>query len=84
MQNIAYLSDLDMQEYLQKGTLEELEMLLHYQWDKEKLQMLHERNITIEVYLGEQDTIINALHVKDFFVPFASVYYFKRVGHILK
>ena len=84
MQNIAYPSNFDMQKYLQKGSLEELEMLLHYEWDKEKLQILHERNITIEVYLGEQDTIINALHVKDFFVPFASVYYFKQVGHILK
>lgn len=84
MQNIAYPSNFDIHKYLQKGTLEELEMLLHYEWDKEKLQILHERNITIEVYLGEQDAIINALHVKDFFVPFASVYYFKRVGHILK
>ena len=84
MQNIAYPSDFTMQEYLQKGTLAELEMLLHYEWDTEKLQMLCERNITIEVYLGEQDAIINALHVKDFFVRFASVYCFKRVGHILK
>ena len=84
MRNIAYPSNFDIQKYLQKGTLEELEMLLNYEWDKEKLQILHERNITIEVYLGEQDAIINALHVKDFFVPFANVYYFKRVGHILK
>ena len=84
MRNIAYPSQIDMQDYLQQGTSEELEMLLHYQWDTQKLQMLRERNITIEVYVGEEDTIINSLHVKNFFVPYASVYYFKRVGHILK
>lgn len=84
MQNILFPAQYNLQKYLQKGTLKELEMLLHYEWDKEKLQILCNKNITIEVYLGEKDTIINALHVKDFFVPFASVYYFKRVGHILK
>ncbi|MBV5279575.1 MAG: pimelyl-ACP methyl ester esterase BioV [Campylobacteraceae bacterium] len=84
MQSITYPSKFEMQNYLQKGTLEELGMLLHYEWNKEKLQMLREKNITIEVYLGERDVIINALHVKDFFVPFSTVYYFKHVGHILK
>ena len=84
MQNIVYPSTFDVQPFLKQGSIEELNELLHYTWDKERLHALKERGITIEVYVGECDTIINALHVKDFFVPYASVYYIKRVGHILK
>jgi len=84
MQNIVYPSTFNVQPFFQQGSLEELSELLHYTWNEAHLQALKERGVNIEVYVGECDTIINALHVKDFFVPFASVYYFKRVGHILK
>ncbi|WP_333804254.1 pimelyl-ACP methyl ester esterase BioV [Sulfurospirillum sp.] len=84
MQNIVYPSMFDMQPFFQKGTLEELGELLNYTWDEEHLRSLQERGVNIEVYVGECDTIINAISVKDFFIPFASVYYLKRVGHILK
>ncbi|WP_041957711.1 pimelyl-ACP methyl ester esterase BioV [Sulfurospirillum arsenophilum] len=84
MQNITYPSTFDMQPYFQQGSIEELNELLNYTWNEANLQALKKRGINIEVYVGENDTIINSLHVKDLFVPFASVYYFKRVGHILK
>lgn len=84
MQNIVYPSLFDMQPYFKQGSLEELHELLHYTWDEASLRALKERGITIEVYVGECDTIINAMAVKEFFVPYATVYYFKRVGHILK
>lgn len=84
MQNIVFPSKFNMQPYLKQGSAEELHELLYYVWDEQKLQLIKERGIKIEIYLGEEDTIINALHVKDFFVPFASVYYIKQVGHILK
>ena len=50
----------------------------------EKLKELKDRGIEIEVYLGENDKIINSLHVKSFFQEFATIYYIKNVGHILK
>jgi hypothetical protein len=84
MQNIVYPSAFDINPYFKQGSLEELSELLHYTWDAEKLHALSKRGINIEVYVGECDTIINSLSVKEFFVPFASVYYLKRVGHILK
>ena len=84
MQNCVYPSAFDMQPFLKQGSLEELNELLHYTWNEAHLRSLKERGVNIEVYVGECDTIINALHVKDFFIPFASVYYLKRVGHILK
>ena len=84
MQSCMYPSTFDLQPFFQKGTLEELSELLNYTWDEERLRALKERGVNIEVYVGECDTIINAISIKDFFVPFASVYYLKRVGHILK
>jgi len=84
MQNIVYPSSFDIQPYFKQGSLEELQELLHYTWDEASLRALKERGITIEVYVGECDTIIDAMAVKAFFVPYAMVYYFKRVGHILK
>lgn len=83
-QNIIFPSSFDITPYVQKGTIEELNELLDYVWDETKLQQLKDKGIMLEVYLGEADSIIDALHVKDFFVPFGDVYYFKRVGHILK
>jgi pimeloyl-ACP methyl ester carboxylesterase len=84
MQNCMYPSTFDIQPFFQKGTFEELSELLHYTWNEEHLRALKERGVNIEIYVGEKDTIINSISVKDFFVPFASVYYLKRVGHILK
>ena len=84
MQSCVYPSTFDIQHFFKQGSLEELSELLNYTWDEERLQALKERGVNIEVYVGECDTIINSLHVKDFFVPYASVYYLKRVGHILK
>ena len=84
MQNCTHPSNFNIQPFFKKGSIEELNELLHYTWDEAQLRSLKEKGITIEVYVGECDTIIDAINVKDFFVPYASVYYFKRVGHILK
>ena len=84
MQNCVYTATFNIQPFFQKGSIEELSELLHYTWNEAHLQALKEQGINIEVYVGECDTIIDSLHVKDFFVPYASVYYLKRVGHILK
>jgi len=81
LQNCA---PINLETFFKQGSHQELEALLYYVWDATQLSFLKERGINIEVYLGEQDTIINALHVKDFFVKCATVYYVKRVGHVLK
>ncbi len=83
LQNCAHPSTFDLQPFFHKGSIEELHELLHCIWDETCLRTLKERGITIEVYVGECDTIINPISVKDFFLPFATVYYFKKVGHCL-
>jgi len=48
------------------------------------LDILKQRGVKIEVYLGECDKITNSQANYDFFKKFATVYYIKNVGHILK
>jgi len=81
--NITHPSTTDMTKYLSKGTTEELETLLHYQWDKAKLQELVDRGITIEVFLGSKDIIIDPESAFEFFGDVAVCYMVKGVGHIL-
>ena len=64
--------------------IQELEKLLNFKWNVEDLQKIINRNIQIEVFLGEQDKIINPLEAKNFFRKFADVFYIKQVGHILQ
>ena len=83
LENIAQPSSLDTSQYFVQGSIEELDELLNYSWDEEKLQALVDRGVKIEVYLGAEDKIIDAQKAKDFFVKYATVYYIKEFGHIL-
>ena len=69
--------------YFNMGTYEELDELLNYQWDAEKLEQLVSKNITIEVFLGSEDKIIDSTEALEFFRKFSEVYYIKNKGHIL-
>lgn len=84
LKNIAFPTQFDLSKYLKVGTFEELKELLTYEWKRENLEKVVNKNIKIEIYLGEKDKIIDSLKVKDFFVDFATIYYIKNVGHILK
>jgi len=84
LENISFPSKFDIKQYFKLGSLLELEELLSYNWDVKDLNILRDKGIEIEVYLGSEDKIINALHVKHFFKNYAIIYYMKNVGHILK
>ena len=83
LDNVIYPSNKDISKYFKLGTIEELEELLTYFWDEEKLQKLVDRGTIIEVYLGAEDKIIDSLKAKEFFQKFATVYYIKEKGHLL-
>lgn len=82
--NTTYPSQIDISKYLAAGNNKELESLLAYQWDQDKIQELLDRNITIEVFLGMQDKIIDADEADDFFSKNTRTYIIKSVGHLLK
>ena len=71
------------EKYFQMGKYEELNELLNYKWDQNKLQMLINNGTKIEVYLGEKDKIIDSQKALEFFVNFSEVYFIKNKGHIL-
>ena len=84
LSNVSYPSNLALDRYIQMGTKEELESLLNYVWDKNKIEKILQRGTTIEVFLGEEDKIINTKEVLHFFSPLVSTYYIKNVGHLLR
>ena len=63
---------------------EELEELLHYEWDLDTLQELVDKGVKIEVYLGEKDKIIDITGAKELFLKVATVTYIKDANHFLQ
>ena len=82
--NVTYPSSLDLPNYLKVGTKEELEALLIYTWDKQKIQAVLDRGTAIEVFLGKKDKIIDAQAAFEFFEPLTTTYFMKSVGHLLR
>jgi len=83
LENCVKPSQIDISCYFKIGTYEQLEELLCYEWDRKKLSELKNRGVDIEIYLGQEDEIIDSLAAKEFFKEFATVYYIKNAGHIL-
>ena len=83
LSNVAHPSTIDLGSYLQIGTKIELDALLNYQWDAHKIQELLHRGITIEVFIGDEDKIIDAQKAFDFFAPLTTTYFMKQTGHLL-
>ncbi len=84
LENAAYPSNFDLSEYLNVGTKKELQALLSYTWENEKIQKVLDRGTTIEVFLGEKDKIIDAQKAFEFFKPLTTTYFMKNAGHLLK
>ena len=83
LQNVAYPSSIDLSAYLCVGEKSELEALLGYVWEEEKIRAVQECGTVIEVFLGGRDKIIDAAEAHDFFAPLCVTYYIKEVGHLL-
>ena len=82
--NTAYPSDISLDNYLLRGSKDELEELLNYKWDIDRLKEISAKGIKIDVYLGYEDKIINSKEAFDFFKEVATIYYIKEVGHALR
>jgi hypothetical protein len=83
LQNVAYPSSIELDEYVTQGESEELEELLTYMWDKEKILELVTRGVIIEVFIGGEDKIVDAQKSFEFFSELVPTYFVKGVGHLL-
>lgn len=63
---------------------EDLEELLYYKWDREKLEKIANRGTTIEVVLAQEDKIIDAYAAREFFEQQCTLYWIKKANHILR
>lgn len=84
LKNVVYPSDINLYNNLDTNKYEDLEALLSYVWDKEKIKELIERGVTIEVFIGAEDKIVNAEKSYEFFSELTMVYLFKDRGHLLR
>ena len=83
LENLKDKSTKSIENFFKKGSFQELNELLNFKWIKEDLEELIKKGIKIEVFLGQNDKIIDSLDAKEFFKEFATVYYFKDKGHLL-
>ncbi|PTB83922.1 hypothetical protein C9926_00340 [Sulfurovum lithotrophicum] len=84
LKNVAFPSTLSLERYLKVGTKEELEALLSYVWDINKIEEVLQRGITIEVFIGNKDKIIDSNEALSFFTKNTTVYTIKNSGHLLE
>ncbi|CAA6815500.1 MAG: Unknown protein [uncultured Campylobacterales bacterium] len=84
LKNITKPNDFDMQKFLSDDNdISQLEKLLTYKWDKQKLRELIDKGTQIEVYLGSADKIIDHQNAYNMFKKYATVYYIKDASHTL-
>jgi len=67
-----------------ENTIDELQELLEYEWNPDDFKELIERGVTIEVYLGGKDRIIDVNAAKELFLEVSTVTYIKDANHFLQ
>ena len=82
LENITYPSYVDLKPYLKIGSKEELHALLTYVWEEKKILSLLNRGITIEVFMGSKDKIVDTSEALKFFTK-TTTYLIKNSGHLL-
>jgi hypothetical protein len=83
LKNVAYPSDFELKNFYKEGTLSQLDGLLSYVWNKEKIQEVISRRVIIEVFIGKVDKIIDASSANEFFSSLTTTYLFNHKGHLL-
>ncbi|PAF51639.1 pimelyl-ACP methyl ester esterase BioV [Helicobacter sp. 13S00477-4] len=86
IEKFLYLAGFEdtMKKYFYEGNLKELQNLLGYTWDNDKLKQISEYGVEIEVYLGGCDKIVDTSYACDFFAPYGRIYFIKSANHFLK
>jgi len=84
LKNVIFPSNLHLSSCLQIGKKRELELLLTYRWEEEKIEEILQRGTSIEVFLGEKDKIIQSQDAFSFFSKLTTTYFIKNVGHLLQ
>ncbi|OPX26420.1 MAG: hypothetical protein B1H07_04400 [Campylobacteraceae bacterium 4484_166] len=82
-QFLKNITNKNINKYKTNGTLRQLDELLNFQWDIQKLKNLTNKGINIEIFLGSNDTITDSKNAIKFFKDVATIYLYKDKGHML-
>ena len=63
---------------------EELRELLYYVWSEDDFNLLEEKGIKVEIYLGGEDKIIDVEAAREFFRNVGTLTYIKKANHFLQ
>jgi len=70
--------------YKAKANKNDLDRLLGYRWQTDKIKTLLDRGVIVEVFIGDDDKIVDSKKSLEFFTSSgAIVYHIKQAGHIL-
>jgi len=67
-----------------KSTKDELHELLNYKWKSDDFRFLISKGVSIEVYLGGEDKIIDVDGAREFFIELSDLTYIKSANHFLQ
>ena len=81
LENVKYPTDINVDIYLDEPELYQLEEMFEFNWGL--IEYAKRKNITIEVYIGQKDKIIDVESAVKFFKNYAKVYFIKDAGHLL-
>lgn len=84
LSNVSYPSNKKIDaKYVSTMKQNELNDLLDHEWREDDIKRIIDKNIIIEVFLGEKDKIIDASAANDFFSKLTTTYFIKETGHLL-
>jgi pimeloyl-ACP methyl ester carboxylesterase len=83
IKNVIYPSNIELEGYLEMGKYKDLEALLLYYWDTQRILEVIDRGVTIEVFIGGKDKIVNPQKSFEFFSKLTTTYLIKDAGHLL-
>ncbi len=83
LKNVSYPSRFLLDDYLDEGSYDNLEALFSYEWDETRILELRDRGVVIEVFIGDEDKIVDAKRSFEFFSALTTTYRLKGVGHLL-
>jgi pimeloyl-ACP methyl ester carboxylesterase len=71
-------------KYAKMGTKEELDKLLHFKWSAELFETLKVKGVSVEIYIGSADRVVESEASAQFFRQYGAVYYIKNKNHFLR
>jgi predicted esterase len=79
IENVKYPKDIDLTKYIDEVEFEDLEEMFNFNWGL----IEHLKGVKVEIFIGENDKIIDVKGAVKFFKNYGNLYFLKDKGHLL-